>query len=87
MKFTDDFNKQFLNLDNLSNQYVIIYTHDNDNLENYAPHVKPRKFTNWIQRHQPLFKLIKNIPNRYPYIIGKEETTSFSDFNIYQRKN
>ena len=72
----------------LSNQYVIIYAiDDNDESGNYAPHVKPRKFTYWIKKNKPEFKLTEHIPNKYPFVKGKEETTSFADFYIYERNN
>lgn len=71
---------------NLSNKFVIIYAIDEkDDSRNYAPHVKPRKFTDWIYKNKEEFKLIKHIPNKYPFAKNREKTTSFSDFYIYEK--
>ena len=66
-------------------RYVIIYAADTDDARNYAPHVKPRKFTTWVAQYQSDFRLINYIPNRFPFEEGKNTTTSFADFYIYQR--
>jgi SAM-dependent methyltransferase len=68
-----------------STGYVIIYSCDSEDTHEYAPHVRPRKFTNWIKNNRPDFKLVAHIPNKYPLEYGKTETTSFSDFFIYSR--
>ena len=74
------------NLFDLSNKYVIIYAIDDYHESgNYAPHVKPRKFTNWIKKNKHEFELTKHIPNKYPFVKGKEKTTSFADFYIYEK--
>ena len=77
-----DYMKQLFDL---SNQYVVIYAFDSDEPGNYAPHVKPRKFTPWIRKNRPDFKLIKHIPNRYPFDEGNLNETSFADFYIFER--
>ena len=69
----------------LSNRYVIIYAFDDDETKNFNPHVKPRKFSKWIEKNKPEFKLIEHILNKYPYIKEKEETTSIADFYIYEK--
>lgn len=68
-----------------STQYVIIYACDDDQAHDYAPHVKPRKFTDWITTYRPNFHLLAHIPNRFPLEPGKNSSTSFSDFFIYQK--
>lgn len=70
----------------LSNQYVIIYSiDDNDQSFNLDPHVKPRKFSSWVKTNKPEFQLLKHIPNKYPFKKGKERSTSFADFYIYEK--
>jgi hypothetical protein len=69
----------------LSKRYVIIYAFDNEESKNYAPHVKPRKFTKWININRPDYKLIEHIPNKYPFDEEKPKSTSFADFYIYER--
>jgi hypothetical protein len=71
---------------NLSNKYVVIYAYDNDEFDNYAPHVKPRKFSSWVKSNREDFKLIKHIPNKFPYEKSNPETTSFADFYMYEKK-
>lgn len=70
---------------NLSSQYVIIYAFDSDKPNSYGPHVKPRKFTKWIHSEIPEFKLIKHIPNKFPFDKNKPKTTSFADFYVYKK--
>lgn len=67
-----------------SSRYVIIYSSNYD--EFVAPHVKCRKFTNWIENYIPQeWKLIEKILNKYPYDKSDEINTSFSDFYIYEK--
>ena len=71
---------------NASNNYVIIYSSNEDNHENndIAPHVKHRKFTNWVSQNAPQFELVKHIPNRYTFD-GVNERSSYADFYIFQK--
>lgn len=70
----------------LSRKYVIIYAADQD--LNHAVHVKFRKFTLYIERYLPDWRLISHIPNRYPQTHpGRDNsTTSPSDFYIYEKQ-
>ena len=67
----------------MSNKYVIIYAR-NENYD-HAIHVKFRKFTDYIHKTLPQWKLINHIPNKYPqYPLGhNNDTTSPSDFYMY----
>jgi hypothetical protein len=80
------YDKYMNHLFNFSNKYVVIYAYDCDEFDNYAPHVKPRKFTNWVKSNREDFTLIKHIPNKFPYQKNNPETTSFADFYIYEKK-
>lgn len=67
-----------------SDKYVVIYSSNtNEQIPPVAPHVKHRKFTDWIDEVRPNWKLIQHIPNKYPYF-GKDDTGSFADFYIYE---
>ncbi|WGK64057.1 methyltransferase domain-containing protein [Croceiramulus getboli] len=81
------YHKYMNQLFDLSERYVIIYAYDSEDAEHHPPHVKPRKFTQWIQAQRPNFKLIQHIPNRYPYNEKKPKKTSFADFYIYERED
>ena len=66
-----------------SSRYVIIYS-SNVNLPKKV-HVRQRRFTPWIEKNIKGWKLIRTIPNRYPYDEMDQKNTSFSDFFIYQK--
>jgi SAM-dependent methyltransferase len=70
-----------------SNRYVIIYSSNYDSNSDYkGAHVKHRKFTEWIAENRKDYKLIKYIPNKYPFN-GNDKVSSFSDFYIYSQCN
>ncbi len=71
-----------------SNKFVIIYSSNEDNHKNnnVAGHVKHRKFTNWIDQNVPNFKLIKHIPNKYPFS-GNNNISSYADFYIFEAQD
>lgn len=77
---------EYLNrLFNSSEKFVIIYSSNTDiNYKNQAPHVKHRNFTGWVMKTKIEWKLIKRIPNKYPYY-GNTNTGSFSDFFIFEK--
>jgi len=66
-------------------RFVIIYANDTDETpEGTPPHVKFRKFTDWVAAYALDWQLLDHIPNRYP-LIDSEKTGSFADFFIYGR--
>lgn len=69
---------------NHSTKYVIIYSSNyNDHFE---PHVKCRKFTDWIEKNvSATWKLKEIINNKYPFNKMRPDTTSMSDFYIYEK--
>ena len=68
-----------------STRFVIIYSSDTEKQARLqAPHVKHRKFSQWIEQHKPQWMLMQHIPNRYPYT-GDELVSSFADFYIYKK--
>jgi len=71
-----------------SSRFVIIYSSNCDG-EQYkkAPHVKHRKFTDWVEINQPKWELFQHIPNKYPYVKDDDNEGSFADFYIYHRTN
>jgi SAM-dependent methyltransferase len=82
----DIFHRYMERLFSSSHGYVIIYSSNTDkNVSDQPRHVKHRKFTKWVERHAPTWKLIEHIPNKYPYN-SPEGTGSFADFYIYYKK-
>jgi hypothetical protein len=73
------------NLFNISKSYVIIYARNED--LNYKPHIKFRKFTDYINENFINWNLIEHIPNIYPQLIVgiDNHNTSPCDFYIYKK--
>jgi len=64
-------------------KYVIIYASNYE--DHFAPHVKCRKFTNWMDRNvKDNWKIKEIIPNKYPFDKENPDTTSMSDFYIIE---
>jgi hypothetical protein len=68
-----------------SNKFVIVYSSDTDENIGVAAHVKHRKFSSWIHEHAAEFKLVGQIPNKYPFD-GDGNRTSFADFYIFKKE-
>jgi protein O-GlcNAc transferase len=67
-----------------STQYVIIYSSNYN--DHFAPHVKCRKFTDWIESNvSENWRLNKIIKNKYPFDSKNPDHTSMADFYIYER--
>ena len=83
----DIYHEYMKNLFSMSKKYVIIYA-KNENI-NHAQHVKFRKFSTYIDKNLPSWKLIKKIPNKFPQLkLGHDnDTTSPSDFYIFETTN
>lgn len=68
-----------------STRFIIVYSSNKDEQEKIqAPHVKHRKFTQWVDEHIRGWRLIQHIPNSYPYS-GDINEGSFADFYIYEK--
>lgn len=82
----DVFNRYMTTLFNASRRYVIIYSSNQDEqLEPISPHVKHRRFTDWVRKtYNDQWILNDQFKNPYPYN-GDYKNTSFSDFYIYQK--
>jgi SAM-dependent methyltransferase len=66
-------------------RYVVVYSSNDDGGDRSpAPHVRHRRFTDWVQARQPAWRLLAHVPNRYPYVAGDEQS-SFADFFIFGR--
>jgi len=68
-----------------SDKYVIIYASNTDtNKRGQAQHVRHRKFTDWVAQHEPTWKLVERIENRYR-LQTNEIDESFADFYVYKK--
>lgn len=83
----DVFSDYMDNLFHSSKKYVCIYaSNTEEQISTYVPHVRHRRFTDYIQNHFPDWMLYVHIPNAYPYDPGDPSNTSFSEFYIFQKK-
>jgi len=67
-----------------SRKFVIVYS-SNTERKSEAVHVKHRKFTDWVERHRPDFKLVDVVKNPYPEQLQDLDNTSFADFFFFER--
>jgi hypothetical protein len=70
-------------------QFVAIYSSNDATLNatlGSAPHVRHRKFTDWIERNAPGWQLLQHVPNEYPYSPANPGETSCADFYFYGRE-
>lgn len=78
------FDKYMKDLFSSSTKFVIIYSSNtNDNKNNYAQHVRHRKFTDWVSKNEKNWKLIDTIENKYQAKTN-EIDESFADFYVYK---
>ena len=72
-----------------SSRFVIIYSSNGDPANgtyDWPPHVRHRCFTQWIARNAVAWRLVRHIPNRYPFYIDAEgEHGSFADFHVFEK--
>jgi len=69
----------------LAERYVVIYNSNHEEYTKWSEY-RHRNFISYIQEKISGWELYQYIPNRYPYKIGEEETTSASDFYIFKKK-
>lgn len=64
---------------------VIIYS-SNKIEDSGVPHVRHRRFTDWIEQHAPQWKQCGFIRNKYPHDPKNPDDTSFADFYIFTKE-
>jgi hypothetical protein len=65
-------------------RFVIIYSSNVDS-PSKAPHVRHRRFTDWVSSERAEFALIDHVPNPYPFDERDAGNTSFADFYVFAR--
>jgi SAM-dependent methyltransferase len=65
-------------------RFVLVYS---SNLESdwSSPHVRHRRFTDYVADCRPEWRLLAHVPNRYPFDPERPDATSFADFFVYGR--
>ncbi len=70
-------------------RFVIVYSTNRDEWEEVgvrrrAPHIRHRRFSEWIGVHLPDWELADHVPNRYPSTGFDHTESSGADFYIYR---
>jgi SAM-dependent methyltransferase len=65
-------------------RFVAIYSSDLDRIEPAAPHVRHRRFTDWVTGQRPRWRLLRRVPNRFPYREA-DGSGSLADFFFFER--
>jgi hypothetical protein len=69
-----------------SDQYVAIYSSNTtEQQEVQSPHVRHRKFSDWVDQNACEWKLLEFVKNAYPFT-GDDKEGSFCDFYFYTNK-
>lgn len=80
------FERYMTHLFQLGERFVVIFSSDHDhNPRLRPPHIRHRRFSQWVIERRPDFRLARVIPNRYPFQ-GDARTGSYCDFHIYERR-
>ncbi len=68
-----------------ASRFVIVYS---SNIESIppSPHVRHRRFTDWVETHATHWELVQHIPNRFPYDSQRPDDSSFADFFVFSRR-
>jgi cyclopropane fatty-acyl-phospholipid synthase-like methyltransferase len=64
-------------------RYAVIYSSDKIEASG-VPHVRHRRFTDWIKSNASEWQQSQFIPNRYPEDPKRPDDTSFADFYFFQ---
>lgn len=81
----DVFERYMTHLFHAAERFVVVYSSNRVGRPT-APHVRHRKFTDWVDARPNQWRLARHIPNRYPPQPGGEGG-SFADFYIFQKRS
>jgi SAM-dependent methyltransferase len=66
--------------------FVVIYS-SNESMVSKDPHVRHRRFSDWVARHRPMFESVLHEPNPYPFDQSDPENTSLAEFHVFRRRD
>jgi tetratricopeptide (TPR) repeat protein len=69
----------------LSSRFVAVYSCNTESRFDLAQHLRPHKFTDWVDENLPDWTLCGYMPNRYPMRPESPDQTSFADFYFFSR--
>jgi hypothetical protein len=82
------FDQYMRRLFDAARKFVVIYSSNEEgtgDATRSAPHVRHRRFSDWVEMNAPGWKLRSRVPNRFPYDPANSAHTSYADFYIYER--
>jgi SAM-dependent methyltransferase len=65
-------------------RFVLVYSSNLDS-DWSSPHVRHRRFSDYVADCRPEWRLLAHVPNPYPFEPERPDATSFADFFIYGR--
>ena len=68
-----------------ASKYVVIYSSNKTEVSG-VPHVRHRRFTDWIKSNALQWQQSGFVPNRYPEDPKRPDDTSFADFYFFQHQ-
>jgi hypothetical protein len=81
----DVFGEYMCRLFDFADEFVVVYSSDTDeNQEGQVAHIRHRKFTAWVARAKPEWRLRRRIANRYPAGSGAQGGSA-ADFYIFEK--
>jgi SAM-dependent methyltransferase len=66
----------------MSSRYIVIYS-SNYEASSPLPHVRNRRFSDWIEANRPDWRLFRKVDNPFAYRAGAKGPVSWSDFYFY----
>ena len=79
------FHQYMQRLVDAADRWVLVYSSNYNGTKVAGHHVRHRKFTEWMETHAPQFRLVEEIPNRYPFDESNQDHTSFADFFLFKK--
>jgi len=65
-------------------RFVVVYSSNHDEVP-VSPHMRHRRFSEWVTDYRPDWKLVERVPNRYPYDPKRPKETSLADFFVFEQ--
>jgi hypothetical protein len=78
----DVFRRYMAQLFDAARRYVIVYSSNFDSVPP-VPHVRHRKFTTWVDAYRPAWRLVRHVPNEFPFDPRRSDETSWADFFVF----
>lgn len=79
------FEEHMRDLFGAARRFVAIYSSNSDQIFSPAPHVRHRKFTDWVDRHAGGWRLVATHRNPYPFSWQDRKNTSPADLYVFEK--